>query len=225
MAHPVTLSKTKLLAHAQCARKLWLAQYRPELEDAAMVDEAAFARGRLARARAHHVYGPGHHIAPERGLRAAIVATRELIAAGGTQSIFDATFEYAGVTLQVDVLDRSRGALRALEVKSATEVKSHHLTDCAIQAWALAGLGLPVTEVVIAHVDAAFTDVGKGDYSRLFVERNVTAEANERRAAIAALVAAARATLEAHDEPLIPTGPHCRTPHACPFFGHCGGRR
>jgi hypothetical protein len=225
MAHPVTLSKTKLLAHAQCARKLWLAQYRPELEDSALVDEAAFARGRLALARAHTVYGPGHHIAPERGLRAAIARTRELIAAGGTQSIFEATFEYGGVTLQVDVLDRSSGALRVVEVKSATEVKSHHLTDCAIQAWALDGLGLPVAEVVIAHVDGAFIDAGNGDYSRLFVERNVTGDANERRAAIGVLVAAARATLEAHDEPQIPTGPHCATPHACPFFGHCSGRR
>jgi hypothetical protein len=225
MAHPVTLSKTKLLAHAQCARKLWLAQYRPELEDTAMIDEAAFARGRLARGRAQQVYGPGHHIAPERGLRAAIAATRELIAAGGTKAIFDATFEYAGVTLQVDVLDRSRGALRILEVKSSTEVKSHHLIDCAIQAWALDGLGLAVAEVVIAHVDGAFIDAGNGDYSRLFVERNVTDDANGRRAAIAALVAAARATLEAHDEPQIPVGPQCRTPHACPFFGHCGAQR
>jgi hypothetical protein len=189
-----------------------------------MIDEAAFARGRVARARAHKVYGPGHHIAPERGLRAAITTTRELIAAGGTKPIFEATFEYEGVTLQIDVLDRSRGAFRILEVKSSTEVKSHHLTDCAIQAWALHGLGLPVAEVVVAHVDSAFVDGGNGDYSRLFVERNVTDDANGRRGAIVGLVAEARATLEAHDEPQIPTGPHCRTPHACPFFGHCGSQ-
>ena len=224
MAHPVTLSKTKLLAHAQCARKRWLSQYRPELEDTAMIDEAAFARGRLARARAELVYGSGHHIAPERGLRAAITTTRELIAAGGPEPIFDATFEYGGVTLQVDVLQRSRGALRIVEVKSSTEVKSHHLIDCAIQAWALDGLGLAVAEVVIAHIDGTFIDSGNGDYSRLFVERNVTDDAVERRTAIAALVADARATLEAHDEPRVPTGPHCRTPHACPFIGHCGAR-
>lgn len=224
MPHPVTLSKTKLLAHAQCARKLWLAQYRPELEDAGAVDEAACARGRLARARARQVYGPGHHMAPERGLRAAIAATRELIAAGGTEPIFDATFEHGGVTLEVDMLDRSRGALRIVEVKSATEVKSHHLIDCAIQAWALGALGLPIAEVVIAHVDGAFIDKGSGDYSQLFVERNVTREVGEAGTAVAALVAAARATLEAHDEPRVAIGPQCRTPHACPFFGHCGAQ-
>jgi hypothetical protein len=224
MAHPVTLSKTKLLAHAQCARKLWLSQYRPELEDAGAIDEAACARGRLARARARQVYGPGHHMAPERGLRAAIAATRELIAAGGTKPIFDATFEHGGVTLEVDVLDRSREALRILEVKSATEVKSHHITDCAIQAWALDALGLPVGEVAIAHVDGAFIDAGNGDYSKLFVERNVTREVGGLGAAVAALVTAARATLEAHEEPRVAIGPQCRTPHACPFFGHCGAQ-
>jgi len=224
MAHPVTLSKTKLLAHAQCARKLWLSQYRPELEDASAIDEAALARGRLTRARAHAVYGPGHHIAPERGLRSAIAATRELIAAGGTTPIFDATFEYAGVTVQVDVLDRSRGTLRIVEVKSATEVKSHHLTDCAVQAWALAALGLPVAEVVVAHVDGAFVDTGDGDYSGLFVERNVTGEIDELRPVIAALVEKARATLEAHEEPRVQIGAHCHAPHACPFFDHCAPR-
>jgi hypothetical protein len=221
MAHPVTLSKTKLLAHAQCARKLWLAQYRPELEDTSAVDEAALARARLIAARARDIYGPGHSIAPERGLRAAIAATRELIAAGGTAPIFDATFEYAGVTLQVDVLDRSRGTLRIIEVKSATEVKKHHLTDCAIQAWALDALGLPVSEVVIAHVDSAFVDAGDGDYSGLLVERNVTREVGELRAAIPALAAQARATLEAHEEPAVQIGAHCHTPHACPFYAHC----
>jgi hypothetical protein len=225
MAHPVTLSKTRLLAHAQCARKLWLSQYRPELEDPAAVDEAALARGRLARTRAHQVYGPGQHIAPERGLRAAIAATRELVATGGTEPIFDATFEYAGVTLQVDVLDRSRGTLRIVEVKSATEVKSHHLTDCAIQAWALDGLGLRVADVVIAHVDSGFIDTGNGDYSRFFIERNVTREVGKLRTAMGALAAAARATLEAHNEPQVPLGPHCRTPHVCPFLAHCGARR
>ena len=163
-------------------------------------------------------------MAPERGLRAAIMTTRELIAAGGTQPIFDATFEYAGVTLQVDVLERSRGALRIIEVKSATEVKRHHLLDCAIQAWALDGLGLAVAEVVIAHVDGAF--VGRGDNTDRgpFVERTVTREVVELRDGVAALVAAARATLEAHDEPQIQVGAHCHTPHACPFFKHCAPR-
>jgi hypothetical protein len=221
MAHPVTLSKTKLLAHAQCARKLWLAQYRPELEDATAIDEAALERARVVAARARDIYGPGHHIAPERGLRAAIAATRDLIAAGGTTPIFDATFEHAGVTFQVDILDRSRGTLRAIEVKSSTEVKKHHLTDCAIQAWGLDGLGLLVGEIVIAHVDPAFVDTGDGDYSRLLVERNVTDEIGALREAIPALAAKARATLEAHEEPSVQTGAHCHTPHACPFFAHC----
>jgi hypothetical protein len=103
-------------------------------------------------------------------------------------------------------------------------VKSHHLTDCAIQAWALDALALPVGEIAIAHVDGEFVDAGNGDYSQLFVERDVTREVGELGTAITALVAAARATLEAHDEPRVAIGPHCRTPHACPFFGHCGAQ-
>jgi hypothetical protein len=73
-------------------------------------------------------------------------------------------------------------------------------------------------------VDEAFIDAGNGDYSKLFVERNVTREVGGLGAAVAALVTAARATLEAHEEPRVAIGPQCRTPHACPFFGHCGAQ-
>jgi hypothetical protein len=221
MAHPVTLSKTKLLAYAQCPRKLWLAQYRPEIEDEAALDHAAIAAGHLVRAKAREVYGPGHVIAPERGLRAAIAATSELIAAGGTTPVFEATFDHEGLTVQVDILDRSRGTPRIVAVKSSAAVKAQHLTDCAIQAWTLAALGVHVSEVAVAHVDGKFVYAGDGDYAKLLVEQNVTAQVDALRAAVPALVASARTTLEALDEPQASIGAHCTTPYPCPFFGHC----
>jgi predicted RecB family nuclease len=223
MAHPVTLSKTKLLAYAQCPRRLWLGQYRPELEDETMAEHAAVETGRAVGAKAREVYGRGggHYVAGHRGLRAATVATRELLATGGDEPIFEATFDYAGLTMQVDVLDRSGGTLRIVEVKSSTAVKEHHVTDCAIQAWVLAGLGMPASQVALAHVNDAFVYGANGDYSGLFVEEDLTAAAEERFDALRTLAANARATLEAHEEPAIAIGEQCNKPYACPFFAHC----
>jgi hypothetical protein len=223
VAHPVTLSKTKLLAYAQCPRKLWLAQYSPELEDEDSIDDAALETGRVVGAKAREVYGRGggFTIAGERGLRAAISATSELLAAGGSEPIFEATFDYAGLTVQIDVLDRSGTAARIIEVKSSTRVKDHYLLDCAIQAWTLAQLGSPGAAVALAHINSEFVYAGDEDYSGLFVEHDLTASAQARFAAIPGLVANARATLEALDEPEIPIGEHCNSPYVCPFFAHC----
>lgn len=222
MAHPVTLSKSKLLAYVQCPRKLWLAQYRPELEDEEAFDPAVLEIGRAIGAKAREIYGRegGHLITGERGLRAAVAATQALVDAGGRKPIFEATFEHAGVTVQVDVLDRSQAVPKLVEVKSSTSVKEHHLVDCTVQAWTLSQLGM-APRVAVAHVDAEFVYGGDGDYSHLLIEEDVTALVDERLAQVPALVAGARATLEALDEPETAIGEQCASPYACPFFGHC----
>lgn len=223
MAHPVTLSKTKLLAYLQCPRKLWLEQYSPELEDEDAIDYAAIETGRVVGEMAQRVYGRsgGHRISAERGLRAMVAATEELLGAGGDEPIFEAAFDRDGLTVQVDILDRTSGGLRIVEVKSSTKVKRHYLDDCAIQAWTLAQIGRPADRVAVAHINDAFVYSGEGDYSNLFVEADVTEEIRERMLEIPAVVAGARRTLEAHEEPDTSIGEHCRSPYICPFFEHC----
>jgi hypothetical protein len=111
--------------------------------------------------------------------------------------------------------------VRIVEVKSATRVKEHYLIDCAIQAWTLAELDIPVSQVALAHINTEFTYAGDGNYEGLFVEQDLTDETRRMFAAIPDLVANARATLEALDEPEIEIGEHCNTPYVCPFFAHC----
>ena len=100
---------------------------------------ALLATGNVVGELARQLYGrgAGHVVSFERGLRAAIDATRALIAAGGREPIFEATFDHDGVSVRVDVLDRSEPQPKLIEVKSSARVKDHYLDDCAIQAWAL----------------------------------------------------------------------------------------
>jgi hypothetical protein len=222
MRAPIALSKTKLLSLKQCRRKLWLETFKPELvAEPSPEAQALLATGNTVGDIARRLYGPGRLVSFERGLRAAIETTRALVAAGGREPIFEATFEHDGVSVRIDVLERSELEPKLVEVKSAARVKDHHLDDCAIQAWALARNGLAPRAVAVATVDPGFVYPGGGDYDGLLVETDVTEQVGERLSHVDSLVSAARRTLAALDEPEVLVGTHCGAPYECDFYAHC----
>lgn len=223
MPQPISLSKTKILNFCQCPRKLWLDQYSPELEEESAEAEARFETGRRVGELARKIYGRngGHRIDNQRGLRASVAETAALIEAGGKDPIFEATFDYEGLTVQIDILDRSGDAPRIVEVKSSTTVKEHHYYDCAVQAWVLQQLGMPASHVAVAHIDSSFVYPGHGDYDGLLTETDVTEAVAQWVQAMPKLVELARATLESLDEPDFAVGPQCDRPHPCLFYEHC----
>ena len=224
MRAPIALSKTKLLSLTQCRRKLWLETYSPELvEEPSAEKTALLAAGNVVGQLARQLYGrgTGHLVSFERGLRAAIDATRALVAAGGSAPIFEATFDHDGVSVRIDVLDRSEAKPKLIEVKSSAHVKEHYLDDCAIQAWALMQNGLAPRQIAVATLNTEFVYSGDGRYDGLLVETDVTEAVQARVAAVAELVTDARRTLADLDEPAVPVGTHCGAPHGCEFYAHC----
>jgi hypothetical protein len=224
MRAPIALSKTKLLSLTQCRRKLWLETYSPELiEEPSAEKNALLATGNVVGELARRLYGggTGHVVSFERGLRAAIDSTRALIAAGGREPIFEATFDHDGVSVRVDVLDRSEPDPKLIDVKSSARVKDHHLDDCAIQAWAMTQNGLRIRQVAVATLNPSFVYAGDGRYEGLLVETDVTERVQERLAGVAKLVTDARRTLADLDEPAVAVGVHCAAPHGCEFYAHC----
>ena len=224
MRAPIALSKTKLLSLVQCPRKLWLETYSPELvPDPSAEKTALLATGNVVGEIARQLYGRGggHVVNFDRGLRAAIESTRALVERGGREPIFEATFDRDGVSVRIDVLDRTEPTPKIVEVKSSARVKDHYVDDCAIQAWALAQNGLSVRQIAVATLNPAFVYAGDGRYEGLLVETDVTERVQERVADIGELVVAARRTLAALDEPAVAVGTHCGTPHECDFYTHC----
>lgn len=219
----MALSKTKLLSFAQCPKRVWLETYSPELEEPSPEQGARLAAGERVGEIARELYGrgAGHLVSFDRGLRAAIEQTRALVAAGGTEPIFEATFDHDGVSVRVDVLDRSQPAPRVIEVKSSTRVKDHHLDDCAVQAYVLGKVGVTLRAVAVATIDNAFVYAGDGRYEGLLAENDVTDAVRERVGAIGERVAAVRATLASLAEPQVAVGAQCQAPVPCQFFGHC----
>lgn len=218
------LSKSRLMAFLQCPKRLWLEKHRPELAEVDAARQAVFDTGHAVGDLARRLYDPdgtGQLISGESGMQAALRDTRAALADPTATPLFEATLERDGLLVRVDVLDRTRR--RLIEVKSTTSVKDEHATDCAIQAWVLAGSPAAADAVVLAHVNRDFTYPGDGDYAGLLTEADVTERIAPLQARVAGWLEAARAVV-AGPEPDVPVGTRCRRPYECAFINHCWPR-
>ncbi len=214
------LSKSRLLAHRQCPKRLWLQIYKPELLSVTdATTQARFNTGNRVGEIARSQYHAGVLIEGSN-LQQALRDTSEILLTPPARPIFEATFEHDGLLIRADLLLPEAHGYRLVEVKSAASVKSYHLIDAAIQSWVVQKNGLTVIDTAIAHIDTRFVYSGNGDYRGLLKETSITAKLAPILAEMPNWVAAAQATLSG-DEPIIPAGPQCQAPFTCPFFVHC----
>ena len=140
------LSKSRLIAAWQCPKRLYLEKFHPELAEITDKMEAMFAVGHEVGAVARSLYGTPEsvEIPFDRKTSRMVEATREILASGARFPIFEATFEYEGVLVRVDVLIPDGDSWRLVEVKASTSIKDYHVLDCAIQEWVLRNAGMTV---------------------------------------------------------------------------------
>ena len=213
------LSKSRILIHRQCARRLWLQTNRPDL-----AEEQAAAASRMAAgnrvgelARSHY---PGGLLIDGENLSKALEDTRQALAER-PRPIFEATFDAGGVLIRADILWPESSGYRMIEVKSSTKVKDYHYEDAAVQTWVAKEAGLPLTGIDIAHIDNSFVYPGGGDYSGLFAHADISKSLSGLESQVPGWADAARETLEARNEPDVATGEQCSNPFPCPFIKHC----
>ena len=221
MAH--LLSKSTYIRGRQCAKSLWLVKHRPELRPEvparlqAIFDQGTEV-GRLAQQRFpggvdcspehHYDYGP------------ALEATRAALAAA-VPAIYEASFQHDGVLAALDILVRDGEGWMAVEVKSSTSVKEVYLEDAALQYHVISACGVPLTRMVVMHVDTRYVREGAIDVRQLFHLEDVTARVLARQAAVRTAVEALKGVVLAPDQPAVDIGPHCGTPYVCEFKAHC----
>src|SRR5688500_9528635 len=92
------LSKSKLMAYRQCAKRLWLEVHRPELRQDSASTQMSFHVGNIIGDVARRIYDPGSSGTiidlPLEGIPAAIERTQHLLDA--RLPIFEASFSAAG---------------------------------------------------------------------------------------------------------------------------------
>lgn len=141
---PLGLSKSKITAFEQCAKKLWLSRHRSEVAEVDPGAEARFDAGHFVGEIACRLHGAGVMVEVEPDLAAAVAATRALMEEDATRPIFEATFEHDNVLVRVDVLEPTAHGWLIAEVKSSAGVKEYHLGDLATQIWVLQQAGVAV---------------------------------------------------------------------------------
>jgi hypothetical protein len=214
------LSKSRLIAHRQCPRRLWLQTYRRDLAQKGEALENQLAQGRRVGVAARRGYPDGLLIGHADNPAAAIDETRQALSRSGDVTLFEPALRCADILVRADILIRRRDTWRLIEVKSSTKVRPHHVTDAALQTWVVRGAGLDVECVEIAHVDKTFVYPGDHDYGGLFAHADVTDAVTPLQDEIPAWIDAAQRDL-AGPMPEIAVGPQCTSPFTCEFLAFC----
>jgi Domain of unknown function(DUF2779) len=220
-----TLSKSKYIAGLQCPRRLWLATHEPDL--GAPPSESLVAvldQGAEIGRRACDLFPGGVLVDGEAWQHGEATArTRQLMAERTVGAIFEAAFEYAGVRVRVDVLERLGPRTWGLrEVKQGASVKDVYLDDVAVQRFVVEGAGARLRSVEVVHVDRNYVRGDDGiDWPRFFRRADVTAETAALLPDVPARVRAFRRMLAKAAAPEVEPSRHCFDPYDCEFWAHC----
>src|SRR2546425_247640 len=132
----IKLTKSRFTAGVQCPKRLYWQVHGPGLASEATETAAArMEQGHEVGHLACLAFPGGAKVDYDHGnIDQAVRQTRELISNPQVSAIFEATFEYDGVLVRVDILQRRpRNKWRLIEVKSTADLKDYHIYDVAIQ--------------------------------------------------------------------------------------------
>jgi hypothetical protein len=221
------LSKSKILAFRQCAKRLWLELYRPELREEPPDTEDRFGTGHQVGDIAKKLFDPnGEGILVDSkhdGIQSALDKTAKLLAS--RRPIFEAGFSAKGALAFADIMlpagNAGKDGWHMIEVKSSTSVKDFYHDDIAVQSFVARASGVRLASVSLAHIDSKWAYPGGHQYQGLLKKSDLTEEALARDNDVKAWIEDARKIAESKIEPDVKTGDHCSTPYQCGFTGYC----
>ena len=219
------VSKSKFIAGVQCLKRLYFQVHRPEMAAGSSdATEAIMEQGHQVGLVAQKAFPGGVLVAADHEhLDDAVRTTRELVVNAEVPAIFEATFEYGGVLVRTDVLERRRRTgYRLIEVKSATGLKPHYAYDIGIQKLVLSGAGVKLEGTRLLHLNRDYVFDGQEyDASRLFAIAEVPQERTIGDAEISSRVESQLRVLGQPAPPDVEPGRQCTEPVLCEFYDHC----
>lgn len=215
------LSKSLFLRGLQCHKSLWLYKNRPELRS--LPDDsqkALYDEGTELGLLAQQLF-PGGIVIEYEGstIPEKVKKTQDLIQSG-TETIYEATFQYDDVLVMVDILHKGPKGWELYEVKASTGVKPAHENDVAVQYYVLKGCGLDMASANLVHINNKYVREGPLDVFELFTVANLTETTLQSQEWVREQLLAMRSGLT-QGYPEIDIGPHCSDPYDCDFGEHC----
>jgi hypothetical protein len=214
------LNESLYLKGWQCPKYLWLQLHKPELLSGESPDEQ-YGRGSGDEARrlALNLFPDGVGIS-DAPAEARIRETRELMSTGAV-TLFDAAFEYEGVRVTIDVLEKGESGRIALHrLRAVTRIRRHHVRELTLQYHLLSALGFQIESADIICLNKSYTREGELDRAQLFLISDLTGEVEERRKELVEELELMKSLITG-PLPDRPIGKHCGSPHSCEAKAHC----
>ncbi|MBC8496016.1 MAG: DUF2779 domain-containing protein [Gammaproteobacteria bacterium] len=224
------LSKSLYVRGLQCKKSLWLklnnSSVLKQPDDSSL---AAFSIGNEIGELACDLFPNSRRILYNNTTRDERVAQTRKWLDEGVKTIYEATFEFDGVLVMVDILHKdANGHYEIYEVKSSTwsskkpKIKDVYIQDVAIQYYVLSGCGLGVAKASVTLLNTDYVRGDKLDISQLFTHQDVTTETKGLQDRISIRLGSFQRVLSATEkEPDIDIGWHCKNPYECDAFDYC----
>ena len=114
------------------------------------------------------LFPPGKEVPYSKNYDEMIATTKEWLD-DGISNIYEATFNFLGILVMVDILTISEdGEVSIYEVKSSTEVKEIYLHDVSIQYFVLQNLGFKIKSANVVHINNNYIRGDELDKCQLF---------------------------------------------------------
>ena len=218
-----SLSKSRFQKGLQCEKALWLAVHRRDLAPpTSEAQQWIFDQGTEVGRVAQGLLPGGAEVTEDYRQPAEALATTRRLLAEGASVLYEPAFQHGSAFARVDILVAvGDGRWDLYEVKSSTQAKPEHVTDAAVQTYAVEGSGLVVRAINIVHIDTSYVyEGGEYDLGRLFAIADVTAEARAFLPEVPERLARFGSMLEG-PEPQIRIGAQCSRPYPCEFAVYC----
>ncbi|SKB81664.1 DUF2779 domain-containing protein [Malaciobacter marinus] len=218
----MNLSKSLYTKGIQCFKALWLKKYKPSvLTPPDEQAQAIFETGNIVGDLACQLFPDGREVPYTRKYDEMITTTKEWIDEG-LSNIYEATFNYEGILIMVDILKVESDGISIYEVKSSTEVKDIYLHDVSIQYYVLKNLGFSIKSASVVHINNEYVRGESLELDKLFKIVDVTSEVQSLQLNIPSILKEFESYLEDKvNEPDIDIGKHCNKPYECDAKNYC----
>ncbi|MCG3653490.1 DUF2779 domain-containing protein [Aliarcobacter butzleri] len=218
----MNLSKSLYTKGIQCPKALWLKKYKPSVltppDESAL---AVFDTGNIVGDFACKLFPNGKEIPYSKNYDEMISITKQWIEEG-VENIYEATFNFLGILVMVDILTISNNEVSIYEVKSSTEVKDIYLHDVSIQYYVLKNLGFKIKSANVIHINNEYIRGDELDINQLFKIVDVTSEVISMQSNIPNILKEFETYLkDRENEPNIDIGKHCNSPYECDAKEYC----
>jgi hypothetical protein len=222
MEKPI-LSKSTYIRGLQCEKSLYLYKHNYNLRDGISSQlQAIFNQGTNVGILSQQLFPNGADASPSDHfkIQESVLKTKGCID-NGESIIYEATFQYNGVLVALDILVKDEEGWKAYEVKSSTSISETYINDTAIQYYAITNSGIELKDISIVFINNQYVKSGDIDVKELFTVESVLERVKEVVTTIPNQIESFKKLISQDSIPNIDIGIHCSTPYGCDFMGHC----